>query len=416
MANICIITGSHLCRNPRVVKEASALSKAGYKVTVLGPVLSEDLANQDAEILQGAAWKYQATIDLRLDKSNKWKRLSLRLLRRMSAEAVRRLHIELPQALGYGLNRTLAAARQQNYELYIAHLELGSWVSYELAREGRRVGADIEDWYSHDLLSEVQVTRPIKLLQKCESFLLKHGHHLTTTSHAMASVLAETYKASKPNVVYNCFPWADRASMDRQPKDRLDRSLPSLHWVSQTIGLGRGLETLCAALYKVDTPVAVHLRGACTPTTEVWLRNLFPQDRGHVLYLHDLVSSKDLLSRIAEHDIGLALEPNMPDNKNLTVSNKILHYLLAGLAVVATDTAGQAEIAAAAPTAIHLCTNGNAVSLAAQLNLLLKDPVRLANAKAAALAVAKSHFCWEQQVPVLLNSVEMALNRTVVQR
>lgn len=412
MTKICILTGAHLCRNPRVVKEASTLATAGYEATVLGPLLTEELAEQDAKLLRGGTWKYQAALDLRPGRSSTLNRLVLRAMRRFGAEAVGLLGWELPQSLGYGVIQMLTAARRKNYDLYIAHQEIGSWVGYQLARAGRCVGADLEDWYSRDLLPAAQAKRPIKLLQQCESFLLKHGVHVTTTSDAMASALAVTYNAPKPTVIYNCFPWADRANLDARPKDRLDRSLPSLHWVSQTIGPGRGLEVLCTALHKVDIPVAVHLRGAYTSVTEAWLRSIFPKNQGHLLYLHELVPPEELLSRMAEHDIGLALELKVPDSRNFTVTNKILHYLIAGLAVVATDTTGQAEIAATAPTAVNLCRSGDATSLAAQLNMLLNKPVHLANAKAAALAAAKSRFCWEKQVPVLLNSVEMALKQS----
>ena len=47
---------------------------------------------------------------------------------------------------------------------------------------------------------------------------------------------------------------------------------------------------------------------------------------------------------IATYDVGLALEPNTPLNKDLTISNKILQYLNAGLAVFATPTQGQREV------------------------------------------------------------------------
>jgi len=53
------------------------------------------------------------------------------------------------------------------------------------------------------------------------------------------------------------------------------------------------------------------------------------------------VDGDDLLSRIAEHDIGFAGEMPHCRSRDLTVTNKILQYLLAGLAVVASGTAGQ---------------------------------------------------------------------------
>src|ERR1039458_8105828 len=89
------------------------------------------------------------------------------------------------------------------------------------------------------------------------------------------------------------------------------------------------------------------------------------------VFLHDVVPHEMLLSRIAEHDIGFAGEEKYCRNKDLNVSNKILHYLLAGLAVVASDTAGQREIAERAPGAVHLYPSGRPDALAEQINRLL---------------------------------------------
>lgn len=410
MASICIISGSHLCHNPRVVKEAETLSFGGHDVSMLGPLLSEELAVQDEEILKGAGWERQAVVDLRPTSAGRGARLMLRARRRIGAEAVKRAGYETPQALGYGVSRTLEAARRGKFDLYIGHQEVGAWVCYELSREGKRVGADLEDWYSRDLLPQAQRERPRRLIEKCEGHLLRSARHVTTTSEALASALSASYGAAKPGVIYNSFRWAERAHIDKRLKDRGDNSMPSLHWFSQTIGPGRGLETLCAALDGVTTPVEVHLRGASDAETEAWLGGLFPIRRGHKLYFHRLVSNGELLSRIAEHDIGLALEPATPDNKNLTVSNKILHYLLAGLAVVASDTAGQVEVSEAAPGAVRVFKNGSPRALAEAINRLLCDPVELSAARAAALEAAEGVFCWERQAPRLLESVEAALS------
>jgi glycosyltransferase involved in cell wall biosynthesis len=409
MAAICIVSGAHLCRNPRVVKEAETLSSGGHEVSVFSPLLLEELAEEDGEILKGAEWGRKVTVDLRPRSVNRSSRMLSRGRRRLGTEAVRLIGYETPQALGYGVSRTLRLARGGKFDLYIAHQEVGAWVGYELSREGKRVGADIEDWYSRDLLPEARDKRPLRLIEKCEAHLLRTGRHVTTMSDAMASTLSETYGSPKPKVIYNCFPWAERGRMDNVKKDRVNQALPSLHWLSQTIGPGRGLETLCAALNTVTTPVEVHLRGASDAGTEDWLRGLITTGRGHEVYFHKLVPNHELLSRIAEHDVGLALEPAEPDNKNLTVSNKILHYLLAGLAVVASDTAGQAEISRTAPTAVKLFKNGTPDELAGALNRLLAHPAELAAARAAALEAAKDVYCWERQAPLLLESVAAAL-------
>jgi hypothetical protein len=78
---------------------------------------------------------------------------------------------------------------------------------------------------------------------------------------------------------------------------------------------------------------------------------------------------------------------------------------------VASDTAGQREIAAQAGDAVLLYRSGDARSLAGALDALLGSPNRMRDAKAAALDAAHRTFCWERQEAALLAAVECALNR-----
>ena len=406
-ARIAIVTGAHLCRNPRVVKEAQALSEAGYRVTVLRPVLSEPLAALDADLAAGVSWQVLTTVDL---TAGRVRPSGARLLRRAGAEAARR-GLELPDALGYGVRRTLRLARALEADLTIGHQEVGLWVVNRLAEEGRTVGVDLEDWYSEDLLPEARQSRPLRLLRREEAAAVRRGGHVTTTSEALAEGLADAYGGPLPSVVYNAFPWADRLRLDGETRDRRrgDRERLSLHWVSQTVGPGRGLEDVVDALAHVETPVELHLRGACAPETETALRRRLPADRGHALFVHDLVPPDELLSRIAEHDVGLALEAHEPPSRDLTVTNKILHYLLAGLPVIASDTAGQREIERKAPGAVQTFRAGDVRGLAAQIEGLARDREALAAASAAAAEAARREFSWEVQKGVLLQSVERQL-------
>jgi glycosyltransferase involved in cell wall biosynthesis len=122
------------------------------------------------------------------------------------------------------------------------------------------------------------------------------------------------------------------------------------------------------------------------------------------------VPHRELLSRISEHDIGLATEEYVPDSRNLTITNKILQYLQGGLAVVATDTLGQQEVAWAAPGAVMLFGNKDRQGLASLLNSLLNDPTRVQQAKQAALQAARETFCWENQQPWLVDWISEALH------
>ncbi len=227
----------------------------------------------------------------------------------------------------------------------------------------------------------------------------------------MSQALATRYDCRPPAVIYNAFPWSDRACIDGLVKDRKDRSIPSLHWFSQTIGIGRGLEDLFAALPNVKSPMEFHLRGNLIAGGQAWLSRQVPPEWASRIFLHPIVSNTELLSRISEHDIGYAGEGNDCRSRDLTVTNKLLHYLLGGLAVVASGTAGQREVAEQAPGAVRLFRAGRPGELAAILNSMLEDKEGLCAAKAAALEAAEHSFCWEKVAPVLVGSVQEALAR-----
>ena len=407
MAQICIVTGAHLCRNPRVVKEAGALADAGHAVTVLGPALASDLVPEDRALAAGAEWTHRYVVDVRAEAGRS--RHVHRVVRRLAAEAGRRLGVERPEALGYGVRALLRAAHAEAADLTIGHQEVGTWVCARLARAGRRVGVDVEDWYSRLPHPDEQAGVPIRLLESVERATLRAAAYATTTSHALADALAAAYDAPAPRVVYNAFPWSDRDALDGRALDRPARERLSLHWVSQTVGPYRGLDLLFEALHHVATPVDVHLRGTLPREYQGWLQASFPSGV-HGLHVHPLVPPADLLSRIAEHDVGIASEARVPANRDLTVTNKILHYLLGGLAVVATRTAGQEEVAAAAPGAVALVGQGDARAMGQAIEALAADPERLRRARAAALDAARRTFCWERQAPTVVGAAAAALD------
>jgi glycosyltransferase involved in cell wall biosynthesis len=314
--------------------------------------------------------------------------------------------------LGASVIELAKIAANDRADYYIAHLEQGVWAGARLHRRGFKVGVDMEDWYSEDLPLSARKARPTRLLRSLERQLLCTGMHATCPSGAMSQSLAREFQCCEPAVVYNAFPWSDRRSIDGLLKDRLSSDLPSIHWVSQTIGQDRGLDDLLSALPLLKHKAEIHLRGRATKGLHAWFYNRIPEGWRQRVVIHDVVSNAELLSRISEHDIGLATEVSVIRNKDLTVSNKILHYLLAGLAVVATETAGQREVAAQGPGGILLYQSGNAGALAALLDRLLASKDALALAKRCSLDAAERTFCWEVQEKTLLRSIERALGDT----
>jgi len=401
---IVIITGGALKSNPRVLKEAETLARHGYGISVLSNSI---VSEEDSRLAAGGGFTFQSVLSEypTVFGSENWRRIQ----GRVALEAYRHCGLETRWLLGSQLSRMLGLAKQQNARCYISHLEAGNWVGQRLLRQGLPVAIDMEDWFSEDLLPEARRNRPLGMLRRFETDLLNRGVYATSPSQSMSAALAGAYGCEPPAVIYNAFPWEDRSTLDGLLKDRADRRRPAIHWFSQTVGPGRGLEDLFAALPLLRHPAEIHLRGTPTAEFAAWFAKRVPEAWRDLVFVHDTVAPGELLSRIAEHDIGFAGEMKYCRSRDLTVTNKILQYLLAGLAVVASDTAGQQEVADQARGAALLYPSGDAEALAARLDEFLGSPERLSRAKAASLAAASKTFCWERQERTLLDCVERAL-------
>src|SRR5450759_3245128 len=63
-AKILLVSGSHLCHNPRVFKEATALTDAGYEVKVLGTWYDSALKKRDLDIIGRIRFDFIPVVDL----------------------------------------------------------------------------------------------------------------------------------------------------------------------------------------------------------------------------------------------------------------------------------------------------------------------------------------------------------------
>jgi Glycosyltransferase len=388
------------------MKSAGALARHGFSVEVLGAWLDPVLKARDEALQVSLPFRFTPVIDLTL---NRLSRLRGRMRSKAGHIAHQFANVENRWQLGYFYPELRRAAFHRKVDLFITHSEPAMAVGVDLLRAGRRVGVDMEDWFSEDLLPDARRHRPLRLLRLLERELLVGGAYTSCPSRAMSVALAEENSCKPPAVIYNAFSWAERRLLDGAQRDRQNNRLPSIHWYSQTLGQSRGLEDLLAALPLLKNAAEIHLRGEPTIGFEEWLSMRVPDNWRSRIFSHRLVTNAELMSRVAEHDIGFAGEMTYCRNRNLTVTNKILCYLLAGLAVVASDTAGQREVAEQAPGAVLLYPSGDFVGLAARLDSLLGSPESLRRAKASALRAAEQTFCWEQQEPVLLNSVTGAM-------
>jgi len=398
--HVLILTNGHLCRNPRVFKEATALGKAGYEVTVVGVRNHATSDRLDADLVLSSPFRLES---LNLLPGGGPASFLLRLEVKFRRELAARGVWKSIGALGPA-RALLRAAQRRPADLTICHNEIAHWAGVRLLNRGCRVAADVGDWHSEDLLPEDRKHRPIDLLRSVERTLLHRCSHVTTTSDSLARALHARYGGRRPEVITNSFP----LQPDPLTPETSRVSPARFFWFSQTLGPGRGLESFLRAWGRSESHSEVVLLGEDRGHYAEQLRRLVPPDCRSKLSFRPLVPPVDLPAVIAAHDIGLALEVTTVANKDLTISNKILQYLNAGLAVVATPTAGQREVLAHDPEA-GIILDLDQADASGSLRELTADRVRLKARRNAARRLAETRYHWEREEATLLAVVAQSL-------
>lgn len=401
--SVTVLTNGHLCRNPRVLKEATALGKAGYEVVVVGVRNHPASDRLDADLLQSAPFRLES---LNLlpggGPSSFLARLEVKFRRSLAARGIWKSISSLGPA-----RALLHAAERRSADLTICHNEIAHWAGVRLLDRGCRVAADVEDWHSEDLLPEDRKHRPIDLLRSVERTLLHRCSHVTTTSDSLARALHARYGGRRPEVITNSFP----LQPDPLTPETSRISPARFFWFSQTLGPGRGLESFLRAWGRSESNSEVVLLGEDRGNYADRLRRLVPPGCLSKLSFRPLVPPGYLPGLIADHDIGLALEDASIVNRDLTITNKILQYLNAGLAVVATPTAGQREVLAHDADA-GIILDLDQADASASLRELTADRVRLQARRNAARRLAEIRYHWEREEATLLALVARSLGTT----
>lgn len=252
-----------------------------------------------------------------------------------------------------------------------------------------RLGFDCEDLLSETGEPSCEAIRAIerRYLTECQ--------YVSVTSNCMAACLMTTYAIARPTVLYNVFP-VSLAEGLMPPLARPTVPPLRLHWFSQTLGIERGLQDILEACARLGERVELHLRGHASEQRKSVIQDF--ADRCGVtnaIKFHPLIGHDEVVKSMGQYDIGFALERPDHQNYSRTVTNKLFSYLLAGLAIAATDTPGQREILDQVPTAGFLYPAGNSKVLAEKIGNWIDNPGSLLEAKQAAWDVARSRFCWD---------------------
>jgi len=410
LQRICIVTSGHLATNPRVVKEATALSNAGYDLTIVHGDYMPTAREIDSSLAE-RRWK-RITVPFGPFQRSRL-RYFLQTARRRAAKFVMRAgwgpagkeHIAYAPICP-GL---VSAAASVPADLYIAHyvaaLPAAAWAA---RRRGAKFAFDAEDFHLGDLPDAPEHSFEKRLIRAIEARHLPEATYITAASPMISEAYVEAYGIPAPTILLNTF---SKTNAPAAPSPRGTASPgPSIYWFSQTIGPGRGVETAVAACARARSKPHLYLRGVISKEFEAALLSLAQRvglaDRIHFL---PFATPQDLERLGASYDLGYSGESGFSPNRSRALANKIFSYLLSGLPCLASDVPSHQRLAPEIGDAVSLFPVGDITALAAAMDGFLLNPERLAAARRSAFELGQQRFNWETQTPVLLSCVAQAL-------
>jgi len=414
---VTVVTAGHLATCPRMLKAADALAGAGYRVRVVSARFVDwaTEADRDLHWARAGAWRWTVVSHDRRHAP----------LTHLVSGARGRAAESLAAALGPDRAPLGLAARARSR----AHAELVRAVLAEpadlvyggtvgalavAALAGRRMGVpyalDLEDFHAAEHADDAAGRLANRLAERIEASVLAGAAFLTASSPAIARAYAERYGVH-PVTVQNTFPLppAPPSGPARDPADGL-----GLYWFSQTIGPGRGLEDAVGAVGLADIRAELTLRGRPAPGYLDALWHLARSVAPGLVIVHAEPAPPDrMVDLCAAHDVGLATESGHVPNRALCLTNKVLTYVVAGLALAVSDTPGQRPLAESLGEGAILYAPGDVEALAAGLATWARDPDALARARARVWRAARLRWHWEHSLErgALVGAVRAALGR-----
>ena len=404
---IVLVTPGQPSSNPRLMKEAISLSDSGYKVTVVYNYWSDWADEQDQELIQ--IYPNITFIKVGGDpRHDKWMYAFTRIRHKIF-----RLLNQVFSSILYFASRAECRAYEElktacleiKADLYIAHHVGLLPVAYLAAQQHKaKWGFDAEDFHrglnEFDLAS---VQRSILL----ENTFIERCDYLSASSPLIAAAYEQLY-GKEVQVINNVFSKKYQQSHASQTV-----SLPiGLFWFSQTIGKGRGIEDILQAMAGFENgSFKLTLLGQHDKKIKAYFEDYLSQYGGNKadLIFKDPVSLNKIFQISAEHDVGLALEITAKTNNQLCLANKIFTYLLAGNAIIFSNTNAHQLFWKQHKEIGYLYTSGNISELKQILADIMENPMQLIASKKSSLDLAMIKYNWEMESALFLEKIRTVL-------
>lgn len=385
-ARIVILTTGHLAECPRMVKAADLLHAEGFAVTAIA-VRHDGWAREFDDALRASRPWRSAVVDY--SEASEVRRLWTGARQRAAGTMVR-AGLNGSAVAARSLSRVapeiVALARAESASLYYGGASGTLAVLDQLAGAGARVAVDLEDAHGLEPLEHGDRLRA-ELLTEMESRVLQEACFSTAAGEGVAGYYRDRHHAH-PAIINNVFrphPVAPSAVPADEPL--------RLYWFSQTAGPRRGLELVVAAAQTAGCPLQLTVRGNDNDGYLHALTELARRDAPLLTVTHaPPAPPDDMVAAASAHHVGLSLEDDDIPHRAVCTPNKLFVCLAAGLAVVATNTRGQAPILDDAGAGAFAIATRDAAGFGAQLRHWHEHRAALNAARAAAYAAARRRW------------------------
>lgn len=408
MINVALLTSAQPSANPRLLKEAKSLFYNGYKVTVIWCPISPWADEFDQKMLN----EYPSILWIKAGYHSKHQPLGY-LYARIRQKIWKVIYNSIGNHFDAAIKSLVlysqelnSIALQKKADLYIGH-NLGALPAIVKAAKKNKAKSifDFEDFHRGEAAEGSLQT---KMVKEIERHYIPLVDNITTASSAITEAYQNIFSEKQIMSINNCFPVSYAAERMQELPDRPLK----LFWFSQYVGKQRGLQTVIKGMSNfAPDEIMMTLLGKANNEVKEYFYALMDEvglNKSQVVFL-DPVQESEIVQIAAAHHIGLAAEYVHIENRDLCLTNKLFIYMLAGNALLMTDTKSQQYFLQENSNIGLVYEQENVTSIVTALKYYQDNPALLEEHRLKSLQLAKSKYNWEIEQQIFLDNVKNIL-------
>ncbi|MDA9863779.1 hypothetical protein N9C70_01785 [Flavobacteriales bacterium] len=394
-ARIAIVTTKQPSTNPRMRKNADALSAAGHNVLVLYAFGANWADKPDEALFRNTIWTHQRIGGHPVHAPFQY------FLSRVKRKWARWRN-DIDNQFCPSIEAYIEALSSFQPQLVIGH-NPGALPILSRVQDGLKVKVlfDAEDFHRGEF---PQGSKEIELATQIED---QHVSKLTFLT-AASPLTQENYQKLYPNI--KCVTINNTFDLRLQPEFKtLTSETLKLCWFSQVVGLDRGLQEFLSHLaHARELELVITIVGNATDEVKSILSQVVTHP-SHQLQFLPATSETELSNILSQHHIGLALEPGFSANNLIARSNKIFFYPLCGCLTLLSKTPGQLDFHREYPETGEIIDLDDPKSTVRILHLLAANHFNLDTKREAAWKLGHDTLNWETESKKLVSFVNQIL-------